>query len=93
MSVERMQRVGELARLDREIFQHQHESADQGVESRPVCLGHAGEFRRQLVIEAHFGLGEPTQFAHQPSCDRLGRHLDEDRLRDIVAGERQPGAG
>ena len=47
--IERMQRIGEFAPLDREVFQHQYESAGEWVESGPVCLWHVGEFRRQLL--------------------------------------------
>ena len=89
---QRVQRVGELARVDREVLEHQHEAAGKCVERRSVRLGHAGQFRRQLAVEAGFGFGEPAQFAHQAGGQRFAGHLDEHRLRNAVTGQRQPGS-
>ena len=90
--VQRMQGVGELAVVGREILQHEHEAARQRVERRPVRLGQAGQFRRQLAVEPRLGLGEPAQFTHQAGRGGFGGHLDEDRSRNTVTGERQPGS-
>ena len=90
--VQRMQGVGEFAIVDREILQHEHEAAGQRIERRPVRLGQAGQFRRELAVEARLGVGETAQFTHQAGGGRFGGHLDEDRIRHAVAGERQPGS-
>ena len=87
---ERMKSVGELAGVDREIFENQHVSACHRIECGSIRLGYTAQLRRQLPVEARLGLPEDSDLAHQPGGSRLSGHLDEDRMRNTVAGQRQP---
>ncbi len=90
--VQRMQGIREFAIVGREILQHEHEAARQRIERRPVRLGQAGEFRRELAVETRLGVGETAQFTHQAGRGGLGGHLHEDGSRNAVPGERQSGS-
>ena len=63
-----------------------------GSNADPCDLGTPVSSVRQLAVETGFGFGEPAQFAHQAGGDRFAGHLDEDRSRNTVTGQRQPGS-
>jgi len=85
-----MKRVGELARDDGQVFQHEYEAARHRIEGRAVTAGQAGQPRRQLPVEPGLGLGQPAQLAHQPGRRGFGGHLHEHGVGDVVSGEREP---
>jgi len=87
--VQRMQGIREFAIVGREILQHEHEATRQRIERRPVRLGQAGEFRRELIVETRLGVGEAAQFTDQAGRGGLGGQLHEDGSRNAVPGERQ----
>lgn len=89
--VEWMQRVGKLTGLLREVLEHQHEAPRERVERRTVGAGDAGQARRELLVEPDLGVREPAELTHQPGRGGLGGQLDEHRLGNAVARERQPG--
>ena len=86
-----MQGVGELAGLDREILENQHESACHRIECGSVRLGYTAHLWRQLSVEARLGFPEDADLTHQTGGDGFGGHLDEDRIRNPVTGQGEPG--
>ncbi|GAB4620092.1 hypothetical protein MOKP38_36100 [Mycobacterium avium subsp. hominissuis] len=88
---ERVQGVRELARLGRQILQHQQVAARPGVERGAVAVGDADHLRRQLAVEPHLGAAEPAELTHQAGGGGLGRDLDEHRVGDVLAGQHEPG--